>query len=430
MALGAGKILTPAKQIWLRIHLAGLAAWRMVKSSASLAQMNRVLVTGGAGFIGSHLVEALLRSGSSVWVLDNLSSGSFKNIEALQNLAQELALLKNLEFHFIEGSIQDPRSWEEIPNVESVFHLAAQTSVTQSVRDTDLDFASNISFIPHLTKYILRAGVRRLINCNTAGAFYGVAETLPTPEDDPFHPLAPYGATKAMAEIYLGAWTRALRSDLKISGDSQAKNYFSWASLRLANVYGPGQLAHGEAGIVPIFFDKIINHQPITIFGDGGKTRDYVFVADVIEAFLATWKGLNHQALDLPFNVGTGVETRDLDVYREMKSALESMGLNNFKLNPEPEFSKVRPGEVLRSCVDSHRIGSMIGWKARMKFSDGIRRTLDLMVEALQLNEAQLKVDGAQLNDLRFNGERFNDERFKNARFNNGQHPYTESPNP
>ena len=294
-------------------------------------------MTGGAGFIGSNLVDALLARGDDVTVLDDLSTGREENLDGALGAGARL----------VRGSIADPAAVAEALTgaPEVVFHLAAQIDVRRAVADPAFDATVNVVGTAVLLEAARTAGVRRFVLACTGGALYGDAEVIPTPEDAPRRPLSPYGASKAAAEDYLALYQR-------LHGQSTL-------SLRLANVYGPRQDPRGEAGVIALYCGAAVDGRPATVFGDGLQTRDFVYVGDVVEAFLTGADGAGTDAC----NVGTGRETTVL----ELAEALEL----------EPRFEPERPGEVRRSCLEVSRAAERLGWHARTSLAEGLRRTLD-----------------------------------------------------
>jgi UDP-glucose 4-epimerase len=338
----------------------------------------KVVVTGGAGFIGSHLVDALLEKGCDVTVIDDLSSGREGNLE-------KAFAKKSPKVELIKGNISDAKIWEKLPAHDALFHLAAQTSVTASVENPDHDFDSNVNSFRHIVKWIRKNKVRVLVYTNTAGAMYGAASTFPTDERHAMAPLCPYGATKTFPELYIGSLARALKASGDWSSLPSDANYFSWASLRLGNVYGPRQITKGEAGVIPIFIETIAQGKTPTIFGDGRKTRDYVYVRDVVRAYVAAWEKLQQVALDDFYNVGTMVETHDIDVFDGVLDAMQARSKtpgapaatkNAQKIN-EPIFKPVRPGEVLRSFLNTNKIEAFLGWRPETDFQSGVNETVN-----------------------------------------------------
>ena len=302
------------------------------------------LVTGGAGFIGSNLVDALLARGDQVAVLDNLSSGKRSNLDA--------ALANGATLH--ELDIRDHDAVERAfaataPQI--VFHLAAQIDVRKSVEDPIADAESNVLGTIAVLKSALAHGAARVVNSSTGGGLYGDADVLPTPEDHPIRPLAPYGQSKLAAEGYYELYTRL--------------HGLSTVSLRYGNVYGPRQDAHGEAGVVAIFCGNLVEGRRSTVFGDGRQTRDWVEVGDVVRANLLAAES----DVSGPVNIGWGRETSVL----ELMEALEDVADQD---TPEPEFAPARPGEVSRSCLDVARARRELGWSPEVELRDGLRRIL------------------------------------------------------
>jgi UDP-glucose 4-epimerase len=298
----------------------------------------RVLVTGGAGFIGSNLVDAALARGDEVAILDDISTGRRVNLEG--------ALAAGAQLH--EGSVADPAFVERViadARPEAILHLAAQIDVRRAVEEPAFDATINVVGTVNLLEAARRAGVRRFVLACTGGAIYGDTEQIPTPEEAPRRPMAPYGTSKAAAEDYLALYERL--------------HGMSTLSLRLANVYGPRQDPRGEAGVIAIYCGAAVDGRPATVYGDGQQTRDFVYVGDVVDAFLA---GAGSDAVG-HCNVGTGRETTVLEL-------AEALGLETAM---EPE----RPGEVRRSCLDASRARELIGWEARTSLKDGLARTLD-----------------------------------------------------
>jgi UDP-glucose 4-epimerase len=290
----------------------------------------RALVTGGAGFIGSHLVDALLAQGDAVSVVDDLSSGRRERVP------------DGVPLHVTDiAAIADAMAAER-PDV--VFHLAAQVDVRKSVADPAHDARVNVAGTASVLEAARAAGARRVLLASTGGALYGESAALPTPEDSPLEPFSPYGASKAAAETYLALYTRL--------------HGLSTMALRFGNVYGPRQDPHGEAGVIAIFAGAAVEGRPVTIFGDGSQTRDYVYVGDVVSGFVAAG---GSDAIG-PVNIGTGVETSVLEL-------ADAVGV-------EPRFAPARKGEVARSCLDVSRAADVLGWRAEVSLAEGLERTL------------------------------------------------------
>src|SRR5437588_3054637 len=304
------------------------------------------LVTGGAGFIGSNLVDVLVARGDTVTVIDNLSTGKRENLDAARE--------RGVDLH--EVDVRDTSAVSEVFSAaapELVFHLAAQIDVRSSVERPAGDAESNVLGTIAVLDAARASGVRRIVNSSTGGGLYGEAELLPTPEDYPIRPLAPYGQGKYAAEGYCELYTRL--------------HALSTASLRSGNVYGPRQDVHGEAGVVAIFCGHLIAGRAPTIFGDGTQTRDWVDVSDVVRANLMAAES----SVSGPINIGHGRETSVLDLL----AALREVGYQGRSM-AEPEFRPARPGEVARSCLDVSRAREVLGWMPQVELQDGLRRIL------------------------------------------------------
>jgi UDP-glucose 4-epimerase len=304
------------------------------------------LVTGGAGFIGSNLVDALVARGDRVTVIDNLSSGKRSNLDA--------ALAAGAVLH--EADVSDAAAVADVvsrarPSV--VFHMAAQIDVRTSVEDPAADATINVLGTINVLEAARAFGCGRVVNTSTGGGLYGDADVLPTPEDHPIRPLAPYGQSKYAAEGYCELATRL--------------HGFSTISLRYGNVYGPRQDVHGEAGVVAIFCGCLIDRRRPAVFGDGRQTRDWVEVSDVVRAnLLAAGK----TDLNGPVNIGHGHETSVLDLLAALDEVSDRGPLS------DPEFVPERPGEVRRSCLDVTRAARELGWAPEIELAGGLRRIL------------------------------------------------------
>jgi UDP-glucose 4-epimerase len=293
----------------------------------------RAVVTGGAGFIGSHLVDALLERGDDVHVLDDLSTGKRENVS------------DGAQIH--EGDIRhDADRVFEAVQPEICFHLAAQANVRVSVERPDHDADVNVTGTLRVLEAARRHGTK-IVFSSTGGAIYGECEG-PAPEDHPRAPLSPYGVSKLAGEEYIAAYNRLYRS--------------GHVSLRYGNVYGPRQDPHGEAGVVAIFMNRLRQGETPHIFGDGTQTRDYVYVGDVVAATLAA---AEHDGSVL--NVGTGVETSVLDLYGRVQRATG--------IEREPEFAEPRPGELHRSVLDPSLARSELDWEPRRSLDEGLAET-------------------------------------------------------
>src|SRR5205085_372721 len=303
----------------------------------------KALVTGGAGFIGSNLVDALLERGDEVTVLDNLSTGKKENLESAIAGGAGLA----------EG---DCRVGEAVNDLVSrvkpdvIFHLGAQIDVRKSVADPAYDATINVIGTINMLAAAQAAGVGRFVNSSTGEAIYGEGRVIPAPETHPAEPEAGYGQSKLSAEGYCGLFRRL--------------HGLSTVSLRYGNVYGPRQDPLGEAGVIAIFCGKLIDGQQATVFGDGLQTRDYVYVGDVVEANLAA---LATQASGA-YNIGTGRATSVL----ELVEALGRIAGRDFAPVHAPE----RPGEVRNIALDYSRAREALGWEPKVELHAGLELTL------------------------------------------------------
>jgi UDP-glucose 4-epimerase len=306
----------------------------------------RALVTGGAGFIGSNLVDALLARGDEVTVVDDLSTGRRENLEGALAAGGELVELDIREAAALGELVAAVRP-------EIVFHLAAQIDVRKSIEDPAFDAAINVGGTANLLEAMRAAGSARIVFVSTGGAIYGEGEgkALPLDEGAPIEPLSPYGQSKFAAEGYVALYERLY--DL------------SGVSLRLGNVYGPRQDPLGEAGVIAIFCGKLREGERPTVFGDGTQTRDYIYVGDVVAAALAAAES----GASGPINVGTGIETDVLELARRLA---EIDGAADF----EPELASPRPGEVQRISLDASCAERELGWRAETGLEDGLRLTL------------------------------------------------------
>jgi len=299
----------------------------------------RVLVTGGAGFIGSHVVDRFVERGHEVAVLDDLSSG--------------FRTLLNPAARFFEVDLTDRDAVERCVagfRPEVVDHHAAQIDVRRSVDDPVFDAGTNIIGALHLLQACTRHGVRKFVYGSTGGALYGEGRQLPATEEHPVNPEAPYGVSKHTLEHYLYLWKLLHGLDYTV--------------LRYPNVYGPRQNPHGEAGVNAIFIGLMLAGKRPRIFGTGEQVRDYLYVMDVVEANELALSGGSGEMM----NLGTGVGTSVNDIFRELRGILSFAG--------EPIYEPPRPGEVQRIYLDATRAREVLGWRARTSFHDGLVETV------------------------------------------------------
>ena len=305
----------------------------------------RALVTGGAGFIGSHVADILLANGYAVTVVDNLSSGKRSQVPS------------GAAFEELDICAPESAALVRSGKFDLICHLAAQIDVRKSVADPAADAMLNIGGSLNLLEAVRQSGhATRFVFSSTGGAVYGDLVEAPTAEDAPKDPQSPYGTAKFSVELYMGYFARVHGLDC--------------VALRYSNVYGPRQDPHGEAGVVAIFCDRLIDGVPLTIFGDGGQTRDYVYVGDVARANLAA------ATVELPpatvvdsraFNIGTSIET---DVV-QLATLLKDVSGGTSELVHAP----ARAGEQRRSAVRNDKAGKALGWKPKMSLRDGLRET-------------------------------------------------------
>jgi UDP-glucose 4-epimerase len=304
----------------------------------------RILITGGAGFIGSTIADQFLEAGWEVAVLDDLSSGKRENVPAgarlypvdVRSAAAHEVLLK------------------ERPQV--VCHQAAQIDVRRSMADPRFDADVNVGGLLNLMQAAVEArSVEHVLFASSGGATYGDTDVVPTPETHPQRPISHYGAAKAASELYLGVYRACFG--------------IPYTALRYSNVYGPRQDPHGEAGVVAIFCSRLLQRKPCTVFGDGKQTRDYVFAGDVARANLLAAERRFEGAL----NVGTGVETDVIEVYHHLARAAG--------VDRPPEHAPARLGEQRRSCIDAAAAARAIGWRPQVALADGLARTFEWFKE-------------------------------------------------
>lgn len=300
----------------------------------------KIIVTGGAGFIGSHIVDAYVKAGHKVAVIDNLSTGKREFI--------------NPKAKFIHSDIKNQKQIAQIIQFEKpqiINHHAAQISVRDSVRNPQNDVRINILGLLNIMDAVKTTGVKKIIFASSGGAIYGEAKKTPTPEDyQPIYPLSPYGVAKLSSECYLHSYL----FNFKIP----------YIALRYSNVYGPRQNPYGEAGVVAIFTQKMIKNQTPIINGDGRQTRDYIFVEDIVQANLAALCTDIYGA----YNIGTGIETSVIEIFRKISALV--------KYKTREKYGPQKRGEQKRSCLDIHKAKIILKWKPSVDLSIGLEKTV------------------------------------------------------
>jgi UDP-glucose 4-epimerase len=306
-----------------------------------------VVVTGGSGFIGSHLVDRLLAEGHRVAVVDSLWSGRRTNLTEAHAAAGD-----RLSFHHLD--VRDPAVGRLIEEVapEVVYHLAAQADVRVSVARPVFDAEVNVLGTLQVLEGARAAGARKVVVASSGGTIYGepAPADLPVNEDHPQHPVSPYGVAKKAVDDYLVAY--------------RSVHGLDFTALALANVYGPRQDPNGEAGVVAIFAGKLLSGEPCTVFGDGEQTRDFVYVVDVVDAFVRAADRASGELL----NIGTGVETSVNRLYRAMADAAG--------VTSDAVHAPARPGELARSALDPAKAGAVLGWTPTTTLEAGTRAVL------------------------------------------------------
>ena len=301
----------------------------------------KILVTGGAGFIASHLVDRLVLQEHEVVIVDNLSTGKKENV--------------NPKAVFYKEDICNARDLEKIFSKEKpdiVNHHAAQVDLRRSVREPSYDAQVNILGSLNLIDLSCKYDVKKFVYISTGGAVYGEPRYLPVDEKHPIDPLSQYGVSKHTVEHYLFVFKQT--------------HQLNYTILRYPNVYGPRQDSHGEAGVVAIFTEQMLDSKRPTIFGDGTKTRDYVYVDDLINANISVMfnrSDLNGEV----YNLGWGKEIKDIEIFEAVRDALE--------VNIKPIYDKKRPGEVDHNCLDNTKAVNELGWKPEINFREGIKQT-------------------------------------------------------
>jgi UDP-glucose 4-epimerase len=303
-------------------------------------KIDRVMVTGGAGFIGSHITDLLLDSGYSVIVVDNLSRGKKENL--------------NPQAKFYQVDIRDQKIAEilEKEKPQAIIHQAAQINVRESLEDPINDAENNIIGSLNLVKSAIESKVKKFIFSSSGGAVYGDPEKIPCSEETTIQPLCPYGTGKRSFELYLTALSKL--------------NNLDYIILRYSNVYGPRQDPKGEAGVVSIFIDRLLANKIPLINGDGRQTRDFVYVKDVARANLA---GLKKKPRNHIFNIGTGCQSSILEIYQQIRKILKS----KIKAKYQPAV----PGEVRHTYLDISRAQAELAWQPEHDLKKGLRKTVN-----------------------------------------------------
>ena len=301
--------------------------------------MKKIIVTGGAGFIGSHIVDSLVDGINKVFVIDDLSSGSKENI--------------NQKAEFIKCDISTGEVQSIIKQIQPdiIVHLAAQMSVSESMKDPVKDVNINITGLINILSACPQDKMPYIVFSSTGGALYGEQDEFPAPETHPIRPTSVYGLSKFASEKYLELWQRVYG--------------LKFGVVRFANVYGPRQNPHGEAGVVAIFSKLLLENKTPKIFGTGEFTRDYVYVADVVEAV----NKLISREQSGVYNIGTGIETSVNKIYKKL---LEVSGLDI-----EPIYAPQRAGDQTRSAISSEKAKKELGWYAKVEITQGLKETFE-----------------------------------------------------
>jgi len=298
-----------------------------------------ILVTGGAGFIGSNLVDAFVAAGHSTVVVDNLYMGRLENLNP------------KAKFYLLDIRAPEVAKVFEFEKIDVVCHQAAQMDVRKSVADPGFDAEVNVLGSLNLLQNSLKYGVKKFLFASTGGAIYGEQDYFPADEDHPTRPVSPYGVTKLTVEKYLFYYHQV--------------HGLPYVALRYANVYGPRQNPHGEAGVVAIFTEKMLSGQKPVINGDGRQTRDFVYVGDVVEANL---RALEYEKSDI-FNIGTGIETDVNTIFHKLNQII---GSNTPECHGPP-----KDGEQLRSVIDYTKAKKLLGWEPKVNLQRGLQATVD-----------------------------------------------------
>ncbi|NND72674.1 MAG: NAD-dependent epimerase/dehydratase family protein [Rhodothermales bacterium] len=299
----------------------------------------KVLVTGGAGFIGSHIVDALLDRNHEVHILDDLSSGFRDRVNP------------DAAFHELDIRSSEAADLVRAEGCEVMIHHAAQMDVRRSVADPSFDADVNVRGFLNIVEAGRTSGLRKVVFASTGGAIYGEPDFVPQDETHALNPISPYGITKLTTEKYLYFYL--------------VQYGLQHVALRYANIYGPRQNPHGDAGVVAIFCQRLLKGDPVTIFGDGSQTRDYVYVGDVVEANLRAIEHSNSGVI----NIGTGVETSVNELY--------SILADHLGVSTPANFEPARPGEQKRSVLDNTLAATSLNWRPAVSIEEGLRKTAD-----------------------------------------------------
>lgn len=322
-------------------------------------KITKCVVTGGAGFIGSHIVDALVSRDVSVLVIDDLSTGYLNNLDGARNTSgRKLSIVVD---DLLSGNV-GAAFLEFKP--DAVIHLAAQMNVRHSVKDPIFDAKVNVLGTLKMLDLSIQSNVRRFVFSSTGGAIYGEQEVFPAPETHKAQAESPYGVSKRAAELYMNYYARK----------RETVGEFSAISLRYGNVYGPRQNSKGEAGVIAIFCERALSGEKLIINGDGLQTRDYVFISDVVDANMAILFATDLLSYNV-FNVGTGQERTVLDIVSEIRELM--LGVGQFAY----EHGATLPGEQRRSVIDASKLKHFCAWTPKVDFRSGIKATFDSFVK-------------------------------------------------
>ncbi|MBF0320409.1 MAG: GDP-mannose 4,6-dehydratase [Nitrospirae bacterium] len=311
----------------------------------------KILVTGGAGFIGSNVVDGFIDAGHEVVIVDNLFTGKRVNIN------------NKAKFYLMDVRSEELKKVFEMERPDVVDHHAAQMSVPASVEDPDFDARVNVLGVVNILQCAVKYGTKKIIFSSTGGAIYGDAEVIPTPETSPASPLSPYAITKRTTELYLNFYA--------------AQYGLKYTVLRYANVYGPRQVPHAEAGVVSIFMEKMITGDIPTIYhyeeSPDGMTRDYCYVKDIVRA-----NKLALTAGDMEIiNISSGVETNTMQLYMAIVDSLREKGAAKDSKFDKPNKGKARAGDLKRSCLDNSKAANVLNWHPEYDLKKGIAATVE-----------------------------------------------------